>query len=202
MALWADISAALTKRKPVTIEIEGLGPVSFHALHTGILFRFKHLGEDAAKAFSVLFGKRDTDTGVEDREITDAEGGRIREIKRSAAAPGVIAQREQSRERVLGQLASQLTSDATKELLGLTLISSLRLEDVDDPITYVDELPVDVLPKLLEGVFQANRGVLAPFEKRAKEALAHLTERLRQDDLQAPSDEPAEVDEAPEVSTD
>lgn len=164
------------------VERDVLGTkIRFYPVTVGTVLRIKGLAGPVSQALSVLFQPRGKDAGTSFKTYGDAirdENGKPIRIEGekgadsylmntetvSEAVPADIARmRSDERASAIGIICEAILSENnSKDLVGIILNSMKR----DIPTKeFLDTVPVDAMPGIVQGVIEANKGVFGPLAK-------------------------------------
>lgn len=134
-------------------------------------FKMRRVGEPLTKVLSVLFQSRKTDVGRQSVQTPVFENGVLKGMSEQttelACGADVLKFRGAQMDQAVSQLWAVGMSDEVLNMLCEFIIDSAREEFKGwTPQKFQDEVPITVIPALVAGVIDANKGVFGPLAQR------------------------------------
>lgn len=157
--------------------------MKFHALTYGMVMRLRTVAKPLMKAFSVLFADKRNDTGQESTTSETREGDKQNRVSIASANPDVIKLRTDERTHAIEQLLDGALGGESSHVL-IDILCNALPDDLPQNFTksqkseFAEELPMETLVEMIEGVLKANEKLWAPFKSRAGAATSALRKVL------------------------
>jgi len=157
-----------------SIEREVAGEtIQFYPISVRMLFRLKKIGKPLAKALAVLFRQDSTDTGLEQKTITDpaSPGAKVEEILTHAISPKLADLRHNQSQKAIEELIDSITDPKNVDAMAEIVIDSMKAKEELKPRDLVDQVQIPVFLELAKCVLEANQGVLGPLVERIQSTI-------------------------------
>lgn len=184
--------------------------LTFRPLSFAICLEMKEFLEPLASALAILMAPPNRDI----KTVKQDTHGFTRDDNRLASAESFVAfeplslemarYRDEQRTQAIRQLGEALTKKSTQITVSRIILNSLRgsIEGVDgrnpspdDCAEFLQDVDLDSLGQLLEGVLQANKRLFGPLGGQAKDMLSRALKTAGQSFAQSDDDEPEQPEQ-------
>jgi hypothetical protein len=138
----------------------------FYPIGIKTTFKLKSVAKQLGKAFATFTTSTDRDSHVQESVLTREDGSQ-RVAEDWGITPEMASLRLEQQTEAISDLIEAFAKEEHMAILAEIIMSSLRDEDFDGarPEQFLDSITLDILPDLLFGVVEANKGVLGPLSK-------------------------------------